>query len=97
MVYTHLFIIFFSGIFQRGSDELLSQVAIMAPASDNNNQDLATKKAKLESGTVLGGVGKFNKSSVHTTFLITAQRNNNNINHHARINFPRLCRGKKSN
>lgn len=30
----------------------------MAPASDNNNQDLATKKAKLETGTVLGGVGK---------------------------------------
>jgi len=32
----------------------------MAPASDNNNQDLATKKAKLEPGTVLaGGIGKF--------------------------------------
>ena len=31
----------------------------MAPASDNNNQDLATKKAKLDSNTVLGGVGKF--------------------------------------
>lgn len=31
----------------------------MAPASDNNNQDLATKKAKLEPSTVLGGVGKF--------------------------------------
>lgn len=31
----------------------------MAPASDNNNQDLATKKAKLEPGTVLaGGIGK---------------------------------------
>lgn len=35
----------------------------MAPASDNNNQDLATKKAKLETSnnttsTVLGGVGK---------------------------------------
>jgi polypyrimidine tract-binding protein 1 len=30
----------------------------MAPASDNNNQDLATKKAKLESTTVIGGVGK---------------------------------------
>lgn len=31
----------------------------MAPASDNNNQDLATKKAKLDSSsTVLGGVGK---------------------------------------
>lgn len=46
---------------QRGSDELLSQAAVMAPASDNNNQDLATKKAKLESGnpaSVLGGVGK---------------------------------------
>uniref|UniRef100_A0AAG5CPG3 RRM domain-containing protein n=1 Tax=Anopheles atroparvus TaxID=41427 RepID=A0AAG5CPG3_ANOAO len=33
----------------RGSDELLSQAAVMAPASDNNNQDLATKKAKLDS------------------------------------------------
>lgn len=44
---------------QRGSDELLSQAAVMAPASDNNNQDLATKKAKLETNsTVLGGVGK---------------------------------------
>lgn len=32
----------------------------MAPASDNNNQDLATKKAKLETNsTVLGGVGKY--------------------------------------
>lgn len=32
----------------------------MAPASDNNNQDLATKKAKLDStSTVLGGVGKY--------------------------------------
>lgn len=31
----------------------------MAPASDNNNQDLATKKAKLDStSTVLGGVGE---------------------------------------
>lgn len=45
---------------QRGSDELLSQAAVMAPASDNNNQDLATKKAKLDStSTVLGGVGKY--------------------------------------
>lgn len=44
---------------QRGSDELLSQAAVMAPASDNNNQDLATKKAKLDSSTVLaGGIGK---------------------------------------
>ncbi|XP_055325303.1 polypyrimidine tract-binding protein 1 isoform X7 [Sitodiplosis mosellana] len=44
---------------KRGSDELLSQAAVMAPASDNNNQDLATKKAKLDStSTVLGGVGK---------------------------------------
>lgn len=43
---------------QRGSDELLSQAAVMAPASDNNNQDLVSKKAKLEPGTVLGGVGK---------------------------------------
>ncbi|CAD7085182.1 unnamed protein product [Hermetia illucens] len=42
----------------RGSDELLSQAAVMAPASDNNNQDLATKKAKLDSNSVLGGVGK---------------------------------------
>ncbi|XP_055678815.1 polypyrimidine tract-binding protein 2 isoform X15 [Lutzomyia longipalpis] len=42
----------------RGSDELLSQAAVMAPASDNNNQDLASKKAKLETNTVLGGVGK---------------------------------------
>ncbi|XP_055905149.1 polypyrimidine tract-binding protein 3 isoform X4 [Eupeodes corollae] len=45
----------------RGSDELLSQAAVMAPASDNNNQDLATKKAKLDSGTVLGGVCKPSK------------------------------------
>ncbi|CAO1427123.1 unnamed protein product [Diamesa hyperborea] len=30
----------------------------MAPAADNNNQDLATKKAKLDSNTVIGGVGK---------------------------------------
>ncbi|XP_065372480.1 polypyrimidine tract-binding protein 2 isoform X4 [Calliphora vicina] len=45
----------------RGSDELLSQAAVMAPASDNNNQDLATKKAKLDSSTVLGGVGKPSK------------------------------------
>lgn len=45
---------------QRGSDELLSQAAVMAPASDNNNQDLATKKAKLDStSTVLGGVGEY--------------------------------------
>ncbi|XP_070504232.1 polypyrimidine tract-binding protein 2 isoform X2 [Chironomus tepperi] len=43
---------------QRGSDELLSQTAVMAPAADNNNQDLATKKAKLDSNTVIGGVGK---------------------------------------
>lgn len=50
------FLLFF---LQRGSDELLSQAAVMAPASDNNNQDLASKKAKLESGTVLGGVGKY--------------------------------------
>lgn len=50
----------FSFFFQRGSDELLSQAAVMAPASDNNNQDLATKKAKLETNsTVLGGVGKY--------------------------------------
>ncbi|KAL7020109.1 hypothetical protein ACKWTF_011375 [Chironomus riparius] len=42
----------------RGSDELLSQTAVMAPAADNNNQDLATKKAKLDSNTVIGGVGK---------------------------------------
>ncbi|XP_055904712.1 polypyrimidine tract-binding protein 3 isoform X3 [Eupeodes corollae] len=46
---------------KRGSDELLSQAAVMAPASDNNNQDLATKKAKLDSGTVLGGVCKPSK------------------------------------
>ncbi|XP_073817333.1 polypyrimidine tract-binding protein 1 heph isoform X9 [Musca autumnalis] len=46
---------------KRGSDELLSQAAVMAPASDNNNQDLATKKAKLEPSTVLGGVGKPSK------------------------------------
>ncbi|KAL5284418.1 PTBP2 family protein [Megaselia abdita] len=46
----------------RGSDELLSQAAVMAPTSDNNNQDLATKKAKLESNTVLAsGVGKPSK------------------------------------
>ncbi|XP_037729626.1 polypyrimidine tract-binding protein 1 isoform X4 [Drosophila subpulchrella] len=47
---------------KRGSDELLSQAAVMAPASDNNNQDLATKKAKLEPGTVLaGGIAKASK------------------------------------
>ncbi|KAH8358557.1 hypothetical protein KR093_000885 [Drosophila rubida] len=46
----------------RGSDELLSQAAVMAPASDNNNQDLATKKAKLDSSTVLaGGIAKPSK------------------------------------
>ncbi|XP_033244445.1 polypyrimidine tract-binding protein 1 isoform X1 [Drosophila miranda] len=46
----------------RGSDELLSQAAVMAPASDNNNQDLATKKAKLEPSTVLaGGIAKASK------------------------------------
>lgn len=47
---------------QRGSDELLSQAAVMAPATDNNNQDLVSKKAKLDASnaaaTVLGGVGK---------------------------------------
>ncbi|XP_063707137.1 polypyrimidine tract-binding protein 1 isoform X2 [Culicoides brevitarsis] len=43
---------------KRGSDELLSQATIMAPASDNNNQDLATKKAKLDSNTVINNVGK---------------------------------------
>jgi hypothetical protein len=26
----------------------------MAPAADNNNQDLATKKAKLDSNSVIG-------------------------------------------
>lgn len=31
----------------------------MAPASDNNNQDLATKKAKLDSNTVINNVGKY--------------------------------------
>ncbi|XP_030369630.1 polypyrimidine tract-binding protein 1 isoform X2 [Scaptodrosophila lebanonensis] len=47
---------------KRGSDELLSQAAVMAPASDNNNQDLATKKAKLDSSTVLaGGLAKASK------------------------------------
>lgn len=54
----NFFISFFSFL-QRGSDELLNQAAVMAPASDNNNQDLASKKAKLEPSTVLGGVGKF--------------------------------------
>lgn len=49
---------FFLFCFQRGSDELLSQAAVMAPAADNNNQDLATKKAKLDSNTVIGGVGE---------------------------------------
>lgn len=34
----------------------------MAPASDNNNQDLATKKAKLEPNTVIG-VGAITKPS----------------------------------
>ncbi|XP_055586157.1 polypyrimidine tract-binding protein 2 isoform X5 [Uranotaenia lowii] len=48
--------------FERGSDELLSQAAVMAPASDNNNQDLATKKAKLETSTVIG-VGGITKPS----------------------------------
>ena len=46
-------------ILQRGSDELLSQTAVMAPAADNNNQDLATKKAKLDSNSVIGGVGEY--------------------------------------
>jgi hypothetical protein len=30
----------------------------MAPAADNNTQDLATKKAKLDSNSVISGVGK---------------------------------------
>ncbi|XP_053698624.1 polypyrimidine tract-binding protein 2 isoform X3 [Sabethes cyaneus] len=47
---------------KRGSDELLSQAAVMAPASDNNNQDLATKKAKLEPNSVIG-VGGITKPS----------------------------------
>uniref|UniRef100_A0A1B0BJY7 Uncharacterized protein n=1 Tax=Glossina palpalis gambiensis TaxID=67801 RepID=A0A1B0BJY7_9MUSC len=55
--------------FKRGSDELLSQAAIMAPASDNNNQDLATKKAKLETSTVLGGVGTQVNLSIITVCL----------------------------
>nr|XP_040228566.2 polypyrimidine tract-binding protein 1 isoform X5 [Anopheles coluzzii] len=42
---------------KRGSDELLSQAAVMAPASDNNNQDLATKKAKLDSTNTVIGMG----------------------------------------
>lgn len=57
---------------QRGSDELLSQAAVMAPASDNNNQDLATKKAKLDSSTVLaGGIGKssFSFYNIFTSHL----------------------------
>lgn len=62
-----IFMIFFFFSLQRGSDELLSQAAVMAPASDNNNQDLVSKKAKLDSNTVLGGVGKF---YFHPTFLI---------------------------
>ncbi len=49
----------FIAYFQRGSDELLSQAAVMAPAADNNNQDLATKKAKLDSNSVIGGVGEY--------------------------------------
>lgn len=49
---------------QRGSDELLSQTAVMAPAADNNNQDLATKKAKLDSNSVIGGVGEY-KELIH--------------------------------
>ncbi|XP_058118422.1 polypyrimidine tract-binding protein 3 isoform X6 [Anopheles ziemanni] len=44
-------------LFERGSDELLSQAAVMAPASDNNNQDLATKKAKLDSTNTVIGMG----------------------------------------
>jgi hypothetical protein len=49
----------FFSILQRGSDELLSQTAVMAPAADNNNQDLATKKAKLDSNSVIGSVGEY--------------------------------------
>lgn len=57
--FTKIKFLFFYLHLQRGSDELLSQAVVMAPASDNNNQDLATKKAKLDStSTVLGGVGK---------------------------------------
>jgi len=51
-------LLYFHVLLQRGSDELLSQTAVMAPAADNNNQDLATKKAKLDSNTVIGGVGE---------------------------------------
>ena len=54
---------------QRGSDELLNQTAVMAPAADNNNQDLATKKAKLDSNSVIGGVGKL-KFKIFFIFLV---------------------------
>lgn len=57
-LYINIYPFFFFVYLQRGSDELLSQAAIMAPASDNNNQDLATKKAKLDSNTVINNVGE---------------------------------------
>lgn len=46
----------------------------MAPASDNNNQDLATKKAKLEPNTVIGvgGISKF----FHAIFIPQNLTNN---------------------
>ena len=53
----YLFFYFSSIYFQRGNEELLNDV-VMSPAADNNNLDLATKKAKLDSATVNGGVGK---------------------------------------
>lgn len=55
---------------QRGSDELLSQTAVMAPAADNNNQDLATKKAKLDSNSVIGGVGKSSSMSEYFFYVL---------------------------
>jgi hypothetical protein len=58
LFFNHFFLL--NDFLQRGSDELLSQT-VMAPAADNNNQDLATKKAKLDSNTVIGGVGELNK------------------------------------
>ena len=54
----------------------------MAPAADNNNLDLATKKAKLDSTTVNGGVGKFrytiNNIKCHKLLI---------INKHLKINY----------
>lgn len=50
----------------------MSQATIMAPASDNNNQDLATKKAKLDSNTVINNVGEY---FFFCFFIILQQKN----------------------